>query len=168
MKRIVGIIVLALIALAFAGCGSAGTHSQGNNPQNNNPIVTTAPPVASVPTPSPNGTYQGSCDYTLTTDYSGNGYDHLIGEIDLINTGNIGAVDKVRITWPQEGYPPIVAKKTVRTTPGQHLAVRFHIAVASSGNVITQLQSWQQSHGYKDGCTYKVTTISTFGSVQGG
>ena len=59
----------------------------------------------------------------LTNNIYGN--DHLIGEVDLTNTGNIGTVVRVRITWPQEGYAPITARKTVRTKPGTttHTAV---------------------------------------------
>ncbi len=163
------IIAVIVIGILLAALGNTSQHNPGNA-SGNQPV--TAQPVTSepapVPTPDPKGTYVGSCDYTLTSDFSGNGYDHLIGEIDLHNTGNIGTVDKLRITWPQEGYPPIVAKRTVHSKPGEHLAARFHIAVPSSGNVITLLQSWQESHGMKDGCTYKVTITDTFGTVQGG
>jgi len=131
---------------------------------------TTAPAAAATsaaptpaPVPSPNGTFQGSCDYTLTNNIYGN--DHLIGEVDLTNTGNIGTVVRVRITWPQEGYAPITARKTVRTKPGTTTPVRFHIPVSSSGNVINQLQSWQLSHNDRTGCTYDAKVVRTFGSA---
>jgi hypothetical protein len=158
------IYALTMLAFALAACGMPATHQA--NVSHTTPAVT-APPVSAPPAaPNPEGKYQGSCDYTLSSNIYGK--DHLIGEIDIHNTGNIGTIDHVRITWPQEGYAPIVATRTVRTKPGEHLAVRFHIPVSSSGNVITQLQSWQESHGMRNGCTYKVTETGTFGIVQGG
>ena len=161
MRKIV-IITGALALAALAACGPNQTHAQsGQSPK---AFDTTPVTFTPAPTPSPNGTFTGSCDYTLSSDIYGN--DHLIGEIDLHNNGNIGTVVKVRITWPQEGYAPIEAKRTVKTKPGEHLAVRFHIAVPSTGNVITQLQSWQEQHNFKKGCTYKATITSTYGSPQ--
>ncbi len=123
----------------------------------------TAAPAAPTPTPNPNGTYQGSCDYTLTQDFNNPDANWLVGEIDLTNTGNVGVIVKTRITWPQEGYPPITARKTVRLAYGQSKPVRFH--VPANSNVITLLQSWQTNHNYNDGCTYHAAFTSTFGAV---
>lgn len=126
--------------------------------------TTAAPTTAPPPTAAPDGTYRGSCDYTLGSDPVG-GTARAIGEVDLTNTGNVGTVVVVRITWPQEGYGPLVMTRTVRTAPGERKAVRFHRPL--SQNQIDLLQSWQDAHNFRDGCTYKASIVKTWGSVQG-
>jgi hypothetical protein len=169
VKRIlptgIGIVLVALLGAACASQGSVTENrATGNTLAAPNPPPT--PSTAPAPAPSPDGTYSGSCDYTLSNAIYGN--DHLTGEVDLKNTGNIGTVNRVRISWPQEGYAPIVAHKTVRVPAGGSKVVRFHVPVASMGNVITNLQSWQERHNFRDGCHYRTTIIDTFGSVQSG
>ena len=165
-RSVIAIVTGSLAVLALAACWPQHSHAQAGG-QSPTPFDTTPVTFTPAPTPSPDGKYTGSCDYTLSSNFSGTGYDHLIGEIDLHNTGNVGTVVNVRITWPQEGYAPIEAKRTVKTKPGEHLAVRFHIPVATSGNVITLLQSWQSNHNDNSGCTFKATITGTFGSVNG-
>src|SRR5216683_3376861 len=130
------ILVIIIIAVAVAAISSGGKSGHpaavGTTPA---PAVATSQAPAA---PNPSGTYSGSCDYTLSTSLYG--ADHLIGEVDVVNNGNIGTKDRVRITWPQEGYSPVAATRNVKTTPGQHLAVRFHLP--ASQTVISQLQSW--------------------------
>lgn len=154
----------AVTAITAAGCALPAQASHNiSSPPATAPAAQSQSPA---PQPSPNGTYTGSCDYTLSVNPYRN--DHLIGEIDLVNTGNIGTIDKVVITWPQEGYPPIRATRTVHLAYGQRLAVRFHISAgstASNSQVIPLLQSWQQNHDYRDGCTYKTTETATFGTA---
>lgn len=100
-----------------------------------------------------------------SNNFSSNIAGTLTGEIDVNNTGNIGTVDKVKITWPQEGYGPIVMRRTVRVAAGASQAVSFH--KNASQTVISNLQAWQTGHNYNDGCTYKVTMVNEFGSVTG-
>jgi len=158
---VVVLIVVGIIGAAVGTGKTAGVHIN-TTPSAAAPVAATPAAPAPAAAPNPQGNYSGSCDYTLSSSLYGN--DHLIGEIDLTNTGNIGTITRVRITWPQEGYVPITARKTVHVPAGQSLPVRFHIAVSSQGNVITQLQSYQLSHN-GTGCTYHAAIVSTFGSV---
>lgn len=127
--------------------------------------ASSASPAAPAPAPSPNGTYTGSGDYTLSPTLYGDNY--LIGEVDVTNTGNVGIIARVKFTWPQEGYPPIVAHKTVRIRYGATKVVRFHVNVGnvSNSNVIDLLQSWQSGHGYANGYHWTATIIGTYGAT---
>jgi hypothetical protein len=162
---ILGAFVAAFIAIVAIGAALTAKpehHGAASPVTSAAPAATTTTPAAPA-TPNPDGTYTGSCDYSLGSDPVG-GTARAIGEIDLVNTGNVGTVVAVRITWPQEGYGPLVMTRTVRTTPGQHKAVRFHRPLPQ--NQIDLLQSWQDSHDYRDGCTYKASLTSTFGEPQ--
>lgn len=81
------------------------------------------------------------------------------------NTGNVGVVLHTRITWPQEGTPPIVARRTVKVPWSHSKVVRFSVPVSNSSNVIDLLQSWQEHHNFRDGCTYNVKIVDTYGPV---
>ena len=160
---VVLLIVVGIIGAAMGAGKPAGVNASTTTPPA--PAATTPPPAAVPAAPNPKGTYSGSCDYTLASGVYSN--DHLVGEVDLTNTGNIGTVTKVRITWPQEGYAPITARKTVRLPAGQTIPVRFHVSAGSIGggsNVIDLLQSYQSSHN-GTGCTYHAAIISTYGSA---
>jgi hypothetical protein len=154
------LIVVGIIGAAVGTGKTVGVNA--STTQAAAPVATTPPAPAPAAAPNPQGNYTGSCDYTLSSSLYGD--DHLIGEVDLTNTGNIGTITRVRITWPQEGYAPITARKTAHVPAGQTIPVRFHIAVSSQGNVINQLQSYQLSHN-GTGCTYHATITSTYGSV---
>jgi hypothetical protein len=163
--------VAVLIALAAIGAAlGGGTTSTGGHAAAVATATTApaAPPITPAPEPSPNGTYSGSCDYTLGSDPVG-GFGQstarAIGEVDLRNTGNIGTVTRVRITWPQEGTAPIVARKTVRVDAGGRAVARFRVRI--TGDQVDLLQSWQTRHGFRDGCTYHATITDTYGQVSG-
>lgn len=120
-----------------------------------------APPAA---VPDPAGTVTGSCAYELVFDNIEPGHDHmgdLNGEVDVANTGNIGTVVKVTITWPQLGHPAIKVVKSVKVAYGQTVTVPFTRPATTS--VIDRLQSWQNSHDFKDGCTYDGSIVDTYG-----
>lgn len=161
-----GGLVLLLVLGGILTAAGVKTTTAGTSPQPaashaaSHPHTTSAAPAAAAPNPS--GTYNGSCDYTLGDDPVG-GTARAIGEVDLHNNGNIGTKVHVRITWPQEGYAPITATRNLRTTPGERTAVRFHEPLPQTE--IERLQSWQSNHGYKDGCTYKVVILGTFGAA---
>lgn len=166
---IVALFVVIGVIGAALGSPSTGTPAAvGSSSPQASPGSTQAASGSTSPapqaSPNPDASYQGSCDYTLSSSIYGN--DHLIGEVDQDNTGNIGVVVRVRITWPQEGAPPITARKTVQLPYGaSNKPVRFHVPVASGGNVINQLQSWQENHNFKNGCTYHATILRTYGSA---
>lgn len=157
----------AIAGLTIAACGSA--HAPITAPSAGH---TAAAPVAATtpaaPTANPAGTATGSCDYTLSD--SLDGIDWLTAEVDLTSTGNVGAVVRVVVKWPQEGFAPIKAVKTVRMPYGaSDLPVRFHVSAGSiqdGSNVIGNLQSWISGHNYPSNyCSYKEAMISTFGTV---
>jgi hypothetical protein len=162
-----GFLIFGGILTAVAGPSGTPVStapSVANNPSNPSPppAPTTPPPPAA----NPDGTYQGSCDYILGDDPVGGfgpGTAKLIGEIDLANTGNVGVIVRTRITWPQEGAAPITARKTVHLPNGADKVVRF--SVPMTGDQVDLLQSWQERHGFKDGCTYHAAFTSTYGQV---
>lgn len=170
MKPLTTTLAAVLAALAIAGCASTHASTHASTGASSAGPVTTAAPAATTttpaapPTPNPDGTYTGSCDYTLSDSMSESNAGTLIGEIDLRNTGNIGTVTRARITWPQEGFAPITATRTVRVPAGATRTVRFH--VPASQNVISELQSWQDNHNFKDGCTYHAAITAAFGEPQ--
>lgn len=169
MKKLAQRAGLALATgLAVVGCTTATTSHKAvahQKPLPTLPANTTPPSVSAQPTPNPSGTAKGSCDYTLSNNFSGTGNDHLIAEIDLTNTGNVGEVVKVTVKWPQEGYAPIRATKTVHSPYGaSDQVVRFHVPVPESGNVINLLQSWEERHNLPNNdCKYKTVIESTYG-----
>jgi len=151
-------IPTSLVAGAVIGLLAACAPSTTNNQTNQASVKHNSKPKVKVPpAPHPDGTYSGSCDYTLSNSLSESNAGTLVGEVDLVNTGNVTTHVKVRITWPQEGFAPIAMTRVVKTRPGQHLAVRFHTTASQS--VISQLQSWQDGHGLNNGCTYKATIL---------
>lgn len=157
---VLGGVTVLIVAAAAIGAAAGGGHKQQHHATTVAQPATSAPPAPAAP--NPDGTYRGSCDYLLPNNFPGT--YRVIGEVDLHNTGNIGTVVKVKITWPQEGYGPIRMTRSVRTLPGDHSVVRFRKVVSS--NQIDLLQSWQEHHGMRDGCTYKASMVKTFGSVQ--
>jgi hypothetical protein len=128
--------------------------------------ATPASPTQAAPaaTPSPNGTFQGACSYTLGSDPA-NGTAVATGDINVTNTGNIGTVTRLTITWPQEGFAPLSMTKTVRVPAGKSDDVQFNRPMTSTE--VDNLQNYQSGHS-DDGCTYHGDITATFGSVQGG
>lgn len=159
--------VLALAGAALvAGCQSSSSSTATTQVHTSHPSMAAS---ASVPadtpqavTPSTSGTYEGACAYTLGDNPSG-GTAVATGDIDVTNTGNIGEVIKLKITWPQQGYSPLADTKTVRLAKGQEQDVQFNHPL--TGGQLDNLQNWQTGHGFKDGCTYNGTIVSTFGAA---
>lgn len=171
-----GFVVLAAFGIG-AGVGSSGHSSPTAGGTSTSAAVaatsspaatsaaTTPPPAPSpTPTPSPNGTYNGACNYTLGNDPV-NGTAVATGDIQLTNTGNIGTVTRVTITWPQQGYAPLSETKTVRIPVGGSDDVQFNRPLTETQ--LSNLQNWQTGHGYQDGCTYAASITDTYGSVKG-
>jgi hypothetical protein len=163
------LLVLLVTAALGSAAGCTGPVPIGNgfasHPVSSARVKSPLP----APSPSPGATYTGSCNYTL----SDNAYqpDWLVGEIDLTSTGNIGVVVRVKITWPQQGYPPVVARKTVRVPYAARVPVRFQVdagTIAGGSNVIALLQAWQTDHNYATGCTYHAVIIGKFGPAYAG
>lgn len=159
------VIALAALVLVLASCSSTAPRATAT-PAAAAPPVTTAPAATAPATvaPSPDGTFTGSCDYTLGSDPA-NGTAQAIGDIDAANTGNVGITVKLTITWPQEGHSPLRLSKTVRIPRGGEQDVQFSRPL--SYDQISALQSYQTGHDYADGCTYNGSMTATFGSPAG-
>jgi hypothetical protein len=110
LGALVVILIVVGIIGAVAGRGKTADVHVNSTPPAAAPVVTTPPAPAAAP--NPQGNYNGSCDYTLGNSPA-TGTATLVGEVDLTNNGNIGTIVKVRMTWPQEGYPPITVRKTI-------------------------------------------------------
>jgi hypothetical protein len=121
--------------------------------------VTSAAPA---PIPSPDGTFQGACDYTLGDNPSG-GTAVATGDVDVTNTGNIGGVFTVSISWPQQGYDPLKMTKTVKIPAGGENDVQFHMPL--TGTQLDNLQNYQTGHDFDSGCKYDATITDTYGAA---
>lgn len=163
--EIVGGVVLLFLGVAI---GSTSKTSPSSPPATSSSqpaqaAATSAPPAPTTVTPSPNGTYQGACDYTLGDNPVG-GTAVATGDVSVTNTGNIGTLVRVKITWPQQGYPSLAMTKKIRLNAGANQDVQLHMPLTY--DQISNLQNWQTGHNYQDGCTYKATIMHTFGQPQ--
>jgi len=157
-----GIVVAALaviigVSAALSSGGSGG--STAGHPAATS-TTTAAPVTAAPPVTNPEGKYNGSCNYNLGN--NGSTYT-ATGDIQMHNTGNVGIVVRMKITWPQQGYAPLAMTRTVKLATGQSKDVQFHRPL--SYTQISNLQSWQSGHNYADGCTYHAKIIDTYGPV---
>jgi hypothetical protein len=162
---LIGLVVGLIIGLV-AGGTTTGTVARHTSPAASAapaaaPSSTPAP--APIPTPSPNATGTGSCDVSLSS--SPNGSSYLVSEVDVTNTGNIGAVIRVKVSWPQVGFAPIVKHKTVRVPYGQTAHVNLSVNANNySNDIIGNFQNYQLSHS-GDPCSYSLAIESTFGQA---
>lgn len=166
MKRCVtAVFAAAALATAIAACGTAGATQTRTD-------AATSPPApansTSAHTPPPAarsaGKYVGSCDYTLNDNFNSSIVAWATGDIEVTNTGNVGIVVTLKITWPQQGFPSLASHKTVRLAYGGRRDIQFHLPL--NQNQISNLQNWQQGHNDSTGCTYKATIVSSFGTPQ--
>lgn len=165
MKRIFALAAGLSLAGIIVGCAA----SQGSShpaSQRSAPSVASSATTTPAPVPSPDGTFRGSCDYSLNDnfDLSSNIQGKFLGEVNLENTGNIGTVQTVRVTWPQFGLSPIVRTRTVHVAAGASRTVQFHVPATT--DMISSWQSWQERHNFRDGCKYRATIVRTYGSVR--
>jgi hypothetical protein len=158
--------IVAALGIAACGSGVAPGHAGGSLQTQTPPLpcgqAYGQAPCATQPAPvaSPNGTYQGACDYTLGNDPV-DGTAVATGDIETTNTGNIGEVIQLTLTWPQQGYSPLTQTKSVSLKPGAEQDVQFNMPLTETQ--ISNLQNWQSGHD-GTGCTYAGNLTSTFGS----
>lgn len=153
-----GALIVGIVAGGLAaGSGHQSEHVKSPPPHNyNTPAATT---TSAAPAPSPDGTFEGSCDYTLGSSPA-TGTAVAIGDIQADNTGNVGIKVHLTISWPQEGYGPLKLSKTIRLGYGQSQDVQFHLPL--TGTQLDRLQSYQLSHT-DTGCKYNGEMTDTFG-----
>jgi len=165
IAEIVGGVVLLFLGVAIGSTGKTTPSSSpaASSSQPAQAAATSAPPAPTPVTASPNGTYQGACNYTLGDNPVG-GTAVATGDVQVTNTGNIGTVVRVKITWPQQGYPSLAMTRKIRLTAGASQDVQYHMPLTY--DQISNLQNWQTGHNYQDGCTYKATIMRTFGHPQ--
>jgi len=133
-----GLVVGLVIGLA-AGGTTTGTAARHTSPAASAAPVA-VPSSAPAPAPSPNATGTGSCDVSLSTS---NGPNYLVSEVDVTNTGNVGAMIRVKVSWPQVGFAPIVKHKTVRVPYGQTVHVNLSVNASNySSDIIARLSEF--------------------------
>jgi hypothetical protein len=178
MKAIATAALIAVTALAAAGCASTG-HAAKTAIAATPAAATPGPadtgsancnssgcPGDAPPAPAPDGTYSGSCDVSLSDALYGQNY--LTADVSLHNTGNVGTITRVRVSWGQQGFAPIVATRTVHVRYHGSKTVHLHYPV--SQEQISRFQDVQlaemDSSGNGDGCHYRATNIGTFGAAR--
>jgi hypothetical protein len=152
-----GVVALLILGIALAATGT-GSHK----PQANNLAAPSSAP-APAPTASPNGTVTGSCDVSLS-DNSVSGQDYLTADVQVQNTGNLGAVIKVTVGWPQQGFDDIKKSKTVHVPFGATKTV--HLNHPASSQQIRNFQDAELASSGNDVCHYRGDLVGTFGPVQ--
>jgi hypothetical protein len=165
MKAIVtAALGAALVITTAAGCGPATNAAKTGTAATVTPAAaaSTAPAPAA---PSPDGTYSGSCDVSLSDSLYGQ--DYLTADVSLRNTGNVGTITRVRVSWGQQGFAPIMATRTVHVRYHGSKTVHLHYPV--SQEQISRFQDVQLAEmggsGNGDGCHYRATNIGTFGAA---
>jgi hypothetical protein len=171
---LVGIVALAIAGGVGAAASGSKKHAATVATKSTSTVPSTTPSVVEQTTseappppavPNPEGTVTGTCAYELTDDV--NNYEthaaDMNAEVDAENTGNIGLVLTVTMSYPQLAHQPIVMTKKVKVPYGQTVTVRFTKPMTQSQ--ITRLQDWQSGHDYDDGCVYKGTITDTYGSA---
>ena len=153
------IIVIAATASVVGGGNGAGKPNATLHTHTSAP----APEISTPPVEHPDAKGTGSCNYTLGSDPVG-GTAVATGDIEVRNTGNVGVQAILTITWPQQGYAPLKKAKIVKLGIGASRDVQFHRSLTS--NELDNLQNWQLGHIGEDGCTYKISLLSTFGQAQ--
>jgi len=163
MRQSISAAVAVALAMTIAACGSVAGRT-GTDTAAESSSSPSAPAYTPSPSPSPAGKYVGSCSYTLNSNFSSSTAAWATGDIEVTNTGNVGIVVSLKITWPQEGYNPLVMRKSgVRIGYGDDRDIQFHLPL--NQNQITNLQNYQSGHNYASGCTYKVTILRSFGNA---
>lgn len=166
---IIGAFVLVSIGVAIGGGGST-TSSGGDDKQiakatvtaSSTPTETPEPEPTEPPKvhalPDPKGTFNLNCDYVLGdfSESSSQGFRFIAGG-RLRNTGNIGIVTRVTVTWEQLGQAPIKAVKTVSIKRGHSKRVSFSLPATSD-----QIDLHQSSDG---NCDTKVKILDEFGKT---
>jgi len=171
---LVGVVVF-VVAAGVGSAASSGkkqaarvatTHTEPSTsapaaPERTPETTSEAPPPPA--TPDPAGTVTGTCAYELSSDldnYETHAAD-LNAEVDVENTGNVGIVLTVTVTYPQLAHPSIVMTKKVNVPYGQTVTVPFTRPITQSQ--VSRLQDWQSGHDFDDGCKYKGTIVDTYG-----
>jgi hypothetical protein len=114
------------------------------------------PPAEPPVEPDPDADYTSVCDYLLG-DFSDNtrtGY-RFVADADITNTGNIGIVVRVNVSWRQIGTNPVKASKTAKIKVGSSKTV--HITEPATGDEILAHQSADSR------CKVAVLIVDTFG-----
>jgi hypothetical protein len=156
-------VVLIIIGAAV---GSSKSTPGGNVAA----VSTSAPAVAATsaapapaPVPSPAGNISGSCDVSLSSGIYGQNY--LTASVTANNTGNIGTISRIKVSWPLQGFSPIVKVKHVRVAAGGSKQVQFRAPV--NEQQVSQFQDEQlaASNGNSNVCSYHATIVSTYGTA---
>lgn len=156
-----GLVVGLLIGLAAGGTTGGNAKPASSLPTVSETATPPAPTNTPAPVPSPNATGQGTCDVSLASGINGTNY--LVSEVDVTNTGNVGVVIRVRVSWPQVGFAPIVRQKTVQVPFGQTVHANLSVPADPNGpDIVGNFQNYQLSHN-GDPCSYDLTVVSTFG-----
>ena len=160
MLTVFGGLAGGVVALLILGIALAATGTGGHKPQANNLAAPSSAP-APAPTASPNGTVTGSCDVSLSDKLSGQ--DYLTADVQVRNTGNVGAVIKVTVGWPQQGFDDLKKSKRVHVPFGATKTV--HLNYPASTQQIRNFQDVRLARSGNDVCHYRGDLVSTYGPV---
>ncbi len=156
-------VVLVVLVVVGAALGSPGSKPTASTGSTTAPVAaaTSAAAPAPAPVPSPAGTISGSCDTSLSDSLYGQNW--LTASVTASNTGNIGTIVRIKVSWPLQGFAPIVKVKKVRTAAGSSAQVEFRVPV--NDQQISAFQDMQLSSSNSNVCSYRATITGTFGTA---
>ncbi len=163
-------LAAAAISVAALGGLTACSATTGTSPPSQPTTAVVAPDAATQAPAVPNAVIHGSgnADYLIPSGI----YDPVLltGEVDLTNTGNTGAIVRVRMHWERTGFPDITQTRTVRVPWGTGTkVVQFNKNMGSfsgaGGNIIDEIQSYQDAHQDKPYGNFTLKIVDTFGAV---
>jgi len=103
--------------------------------------------------PNPDAEYDLTCDYLLgDPDYS------FVAGGDVTNTGNIGVVAEVKVSWTLLGSDPVTTTKSIRLKPGKTKDVQISLPAS-----MDQIDAHQSADG---DCDVTAAMVDTFGDVE--
>lgn len=155
------VAVIVLVALMSSrGTSTAGTPASTATAQA--PLAAPATTPSALPDPHASGT--GTCGVLLDPSLGSN--DYLTAFVTVHNTGNVGEVVRVRVTWPQVGFADVVRHKSLRVPwhATRHVSLRVPTAALGYDAVGAFQDTPDYQHG-NDPCSYRLTLVSTFGTA---
>jgi hypothetical protein len=121
-------------------------------------------PASTATAPDPHASGTGTCGVLLDPSLGSN--DYLTAFVTVHNTGNVGEVVRVRVTWPQVGFADVVRHKSLRVPwhATRHVSLRVPTAALGHDAVGAFQDTPDYQHG-NDPCSYRLTLVSTFGTA---
>lgn len=159
-------IVIGIVgAIAGGGNGDGEQQAGADEPATSRTTLTPPadetradPPEPEAPESDPEIESDLNCDYILDFEDFQTPDHRFVGGGTIENTGNVGAVVRVTISWDQLGTDPVRFREEYRVLRGQEQRVQ-----ADMGATSTQINRHQSADAE---CNTRARIVDTFGTPQ--